>query len=169
MKHIVVENIRIPKVNKTTLSKEDDVAARGHRVAINLGLDVDDLNGVLFEPRHIDLNVEVADARISVRSQPILGYLELSSLGDNGVLWHDLEVLSSDDVPVPSGGNEDVGARSSLLHGGDLVTSHRSLESVDRVDLGDEDASTVRSEGLGTLEIQLYCVSSGQGLSSERY
>ena len=155
MKHIAEKNVRIPKVNKTALSKEDDVAARGHRVAINLGLDVDDLNGVLLEPRHIDLNVEVANAGISVRSQPIPRYLELSSLGDNGVFWHNLKVLGSDDVPVSSSGNEDIGARSSLLHGGDLVTSHRSLESIDRVDLGDDDASTVGSERLGTLETQL--------------
>ena len=54
------------------------MATRGHRVAINLGLDVDDLFGVLLQPRNIDLDVEVADAGISVRSQPKIQYLELS-------------------------------------------------------------------------------------------
>jgi hypothetical protein len=41
---------------------------------------------------------------------------------------------------------------SSILHGGDLVTSHGSLEGVDGVDLGDQDTGTVRAEGLGALQ-----------------
>ena len=77
--------------------------------------------------------------------------IRINILGDNGVLGHDLEVLRGDDVPVTSGGDEDVRAGSSLLHGGDLVTSHRSLESVDGVDLGDDDTSTVGTERLGAL------------------
>ena len=60
---------------------------------------------------------------------------------------------TSDDIPVTGGGNEDVGAVSSIFHGGDLVTGHGSLESVDGVDFGDEDAGTIRLEGLGALEI----------------
>ena len=40
----------VPKVDQTALSKEDDVTAAGHCVAINLRLDVDNLNGVLLEP-----------------------------------------------------------------------------------------------------------------------
>ena len=58
---------------------------------------------------------------------------------------------TSDDVPVASGGYKDIGARSSLLHGADFITSHRSLESIDRVDLSDENASTVGTERLGAL------------------
>ncbi len=50
------------KVHETTLREEDDVAAVGQRVAIDLGLDVDGLHRVLLEPRDIDLNVEVTDA-----------------------------------------------------------------------------------------------------------
>ena len=73
-------------------------------------------------------------------------------LRDDGILRHDLEVLRGDDVTVTGGGDEDVAAGSSLLHGGDLVTGHRGLESVDGVDLGDDDTSTVGAEGLGTLE-----------------
>ena len=60
---------------------------------------------------------------------------------------------TSDDVPVTSGGNEDVGAVSSIFHGRDLVTGHGSLESVDGVDFGDEDAGTIRLQGLSALEI----------------
>ena len=72
-------------------------------------------------------------------------------LGNNGILLHDLEVLSGDDVTVTSGGHENVGTGGGLLHGGDFVTGHRSLEGVDGVDLSDDDASTVGPEGLGTL------------------
>ena len=49
------------KVDKTTLSKEDDVAAVGHQVAVNLGLDVLDGLGVSLEPSDINLNVEVTN------------------------------------------------------------------------------------------------------------
>ncbi len=76
----------------------------------------------------------------------------MNVLGDNGILGHNLEVLRRNDVAVTSGGDEDVGAGSSLLHGRDLITSHRGLESVDGVNLGDEDTSTVGPERLGALK-----------------
>ena len=56
-----------PKVDETALSKEDDVVAVGHEEAINLGLDVDALNGVLLEPGNINLDVEVTNARCIMR------------------------------------------------------------------------------------------------------
>jgi hypothetical protein len=59
---VQLEKVDIPKVNKATLGKENDVAARGHSVAINLGLDVDDLLRVLLKPRDVDLNIEVTNA-----------------------------------------------------------------------------------------------------------
>lgn len=52
-------------------------------------------------------------------------------------------MLASDDVPVSGGGDEQVGARSSLLHSSDFITSHSSLQGIDRVDLSDKDTSTV--------------------------
>ena len=74
-------------------------------------------------------------------------------LANNRIFRHDGEVSTSDDVPVTSGGNEDVGTVSSILHGRDLVTGHGSLESVDGVNFGDEDAGTIRLEGLSALEM----------------
>ena len=58
----------IPKVDQTTLSKEDDVTAAGHGVTVNLGLDVDDLDSVLLQPRNVDLDIEVTDAKENVRT-----------------------------------------------------------------------------------------------------
>lgn len=120
------------EVDETTFSKEDNVSAALHGKSVNLGLDVNALSSVGLEPSNIDLNVEVTD------------------VGDDGVLGHGLEVGASDDVSAASGGDKDVTTGSGLLHGGNLVTGHSGLEGVDRVDLGNDDSSTVRSERLGT-------------------
>jgi hypothetical protein len=75
----------------------------------------------------------------------------VTSLANDCVFGHGLEVLGSDDIAATSRGDEDIGTGSSLFHGRDLVPRHRSLESVDRVDLGDNNACTVRAERFGTL------------------
>lgn len=59
---------------------------------------------------------------------------------------------TSNDVPVASGSDEDVGTGSSILHGGDLVPGHGGLESVDGVNLGDQNASTIGLKGFGALK-----------------
>lgn len=110
------------------------MAAIGHGEAVDLGLDLNSLLGVGLQPGDVNLNIEVTD------------------VADDSILGHDREVLAGDDVPVSGGGNEDVGAGSSILHGGDLETGHGSLEGVDGVDLGDQDTGTVGAEGLGALK-----------------
>ena len=122
------------EVNKTTFGEEDDVPARWHGEPVDLRLDVHDGLGVLLQPSDVDLNIEVTD------------------VGDDGVFDHDLEVLAGDNVPVSGGSDEDVGAGSGIFHGRDFETSHRGLESVDWVNLGDKDASAVRPQSFGTLE-----------------
>lgn len=69
----------------------------------------------------------------------------MSDVADNGVIREKLKVLSGDDVLASGGGDDDVGLWSSLLEGGHLVSLHSGLESVDWVDLGNDDA---RSESL---------------------
>jgi hypothetical protein len=122
------------QVDETSLSEEDNVTTRLEGVSVDLRLDVRVLGGVSLEPGDVDFDVEVTD------------------VADDSVLGHSLEVLSADDVSASSGGDEDVSLRSSLFHGGDLETGHSSLESVDRVDLGDDDTGTVGSEGFSALE-----------------
>ena len=119
------------EVNQTTLSQQDDVTAVRHEVTVNLGLDVLDGLGVGLEPGNVDLNVE------------------MTNVADNGVVAHDIEVSTGQDVTATSGGDEDLTLRSSLLHGGDLVTLNSSLEGVDGVNLGDKDVSTHAAEGVG--------------------
>ena len=67
---------------------------------------------------------------------------------NDGIVRHGLEVLSSQDVTASGRGNEDLALRSSLLHGGDLVTGDSSLKCVDRINLSDEHPSTHRVESL---------------------
>jgi hypothetical protein len=120
------------QVDETTLGEEDDVAAVLHEEAVDLGLDAGDRFGVLLEPRNVDFDVEVTD------------------VADNGVVGHLLEVLACQDVTAASGGDKDLTLGSSLLHGGDLEAGDGSLESVDGVDLSDDDAGTHAVESLGT-------------------
>lgn len=49
------------KVDQTTLGEQDDVAARGHEEAVDLGLDVLNRLGVGLEPGNVDLDVEVTN------------------------------------------------------------------------------------------------------------
>lgn len=119
------------QVNKATLGKEDDVVARGHQEAVDLGLDVDLVDGVLLQPGDVQLDVKV------------------TNVADDGVILHDGKVLATDNVTAAGGGDKDVGLLDGILHGGDLVTLHSSLESVDGVDLGDNDTGTHTLEGSG--------------------
>ena len=52
----------VPKVNETTLGKQDDMAAVGHGVSVDLRLDVAAGGSVGLEPGDVDLNIEVTDA-----------------------------------------------------------------------------------------------------------
>ena len=128
------------------------MTARGHRVAVNLRLDVNDLNGVLLEPSNVDLDVEVTNAIMHIRSMSSINHSMENILRNNSVLRHDLEVLCGDDIPVTGGGDEDVGTRSSFLHGRDLVASHRGLKGIDGVNLGDQDTRAIGAERLGALK-----------------
>lgn len=137
------------KVDKTTLSKEDDVTAVGHEETVNLGLDVLDGAGVGLEPSNVNLDIEVTNVCLpmSVMSHLVKDAIKLTA--DDGVIWHSLKVLASEDITATGGGNEDLTDLGGLLHGGDLVTGHSSLESVDGVNLGNEDAGTHAVEGHG--------------------
>lgn len=65
------------------------------------------------------------------------------SLANNSIFGHGSEVLGGDDVPVSGSGDEKVGTRCSILHSGDLVANHSRLQSIDGVDLSDENTGTV--------------------------
>lgn len=120
------------QVDETTLSQKDDVTTVGHEEAVNLRLDVLDRLGVGLEPGNVNLNVEV------------------TNVANNGVVLHDLEVAANEDVTATGGGDEDLTMGSGLLHGGNLEARDGSLESVDGIDLSDNNTSTHGSKSLST-------------------
>jgi len=119
------------QVDQATLSQENDVVARGESEAVDLGLDVDVGDSVLLQPSDVQLNVKV------------------TNVANNRVVLHGAEVLTTDDVTAASGGDEDVALGDGSLHGGDFVTLHGSLKSVDGIDLSDDDTGTHTPESSG--------------------
>ncbi len=92
----------------------------GKRPLVDLRLDLDPLGVGLFQRRHLDLVVEVAD------------------VADDRVVLHPPHVVEGDDVLVAGGGDEDVGALDDFVERAHLVALHRRLQGADRVDLGDD-------------------------------
>lgn len=145
--HLVRERVRhdeagvahgAAEVDQPPFGQQEDVAAVLQREAVHLRLDVHLQLGVLLEPRHLQLAVEVAD------------------VADDRVVLHVLEVLAGDDVLAAGRRDEDGRLLARLVHVGHLVALHRRLQRVDRVDLGDEDAA---AEGAQRLSAPLAHVS----------
>lgn len=76
-------------------------------------------------------------------------------------------MTADEDVTATSGGDEDLTLGSSLLHGGDLVALDSSLEGVDGVDLGDQDAGTHAAESIGTALADITVTSDNGNLTSD--
>ena len=136
------------QVDKTALSKEDDVASVLHEEAVNLGLDAGDRLGVGLEPSNIDFDIEVTD------------------VANNGVIGHNREVVASEDITAACRCHKDLSLRSSLFHGGDLVTRNGGLEGVDGIDLSNKDASTHAAESIGTALANITETSNDSDLAS---
>ena len=74
--------------------------------------------------------------------------VEVADVTDDGLVLHFRHVLDGDDIHVARCCDVDIAAAQRLFDGGDFVTFHRGLESVDRIDLGDDDAGALAAEGL---------------------
>ena len=135
----------LPQVDKTTFGEKDDVATRRHRVAVNLRLYVHDRLCVCLEPCNVEFNVKVPDATTILAISLTLAARN-HRLANDSILGHHQKVLRGDNVTVTGGSHKNVGAWRSILHGGDFVTCHSSLESIDGVDLRDQYTSTVRAK-----------------------
>ena len=85
------------KVDKTTLSQQDEVLAVGEGVPVHLGLDVRLLLAVLLQPLDLDLAVEV------------------TNVADDCVVLHHHEVLAGQDVLATSGGDKDVASGKKVV------------------------------------------------------
>mmetsp|Transcript_11765 Transcript_11765/g.21145 ORF Transcript_11765/g.21145 Transcript_11765/m.21145 type:complete len:479 (-) Transcript_11765:8-1444(-) len=113
------------EVKETTLSKDNDTVAVGEDEAVALGLDVLALDvGDSVETSHVDLIVEV------------------TNVSNDGVVLHLSHVGGKEDILVAGGGDEDIGVLDAVAERKDLVTLHASLESANRVNLGNDNASS---------------------------
>lgn len=112
------------QVDQSTFSQQDDVTTVLHQVSVDLRLDVDNGLAVSLQPSNVDFNVKV------------------TNVTHNGVLWHLVKVLTSDDVTATSGGDENLTDGSNLFHRGNLVTGNGSLQSVNWVNFSDNHSGT---------------------------
>ena len=67
--------------------------------------------------------------------------IEVTDVANDGILEHVLEVTSLDDSRASGRRHEDASFLDGLIHGGHFESLHGSLEGVDGIDLGDENAS----------------------------
>jgi len=74
---------------------------------------------------------------------------EAKRTANNSIVWHLLKVPANQDVATAGGGDKDLTNRGSLFHGGHLIASHSSLQGIDRVDLGNKNASTHAAQSHG--------------------
>ena len=74
--------------------------------------------------------------------------VEVTDIADDGLVFHLKHVLEGDDVAVACACDEDVAFLNCLFHRGDFIAFHRSLQSADRVDFGDEHAGSVGTHRL---------------------
>uniref|UniRef100_A0A1I8I4J5 RING-type domain-containing protein n=1 Tax=Macrostomum lignano TaxID=282301 RepID=A0A1I8I4J5_9PLAT len=118
------------EVHQATLGQQDDVPAVGQGEPVDLRLDGVTL-GVLHQPGHVQLAVEVAD------------------VAHDGVLQHPLEVLAPDDAGAAGGGDDDARPADGLVNGGHLVAFHGCLQRRDGVDLGHDDPGAEGPQSLG--------------------
>merc|ERR1719239_1633536 len=139
------------QVDQAALSQQDQVLAILESVPVHLGLDVGLLLAVLLQPLDLDLAVEVAD------------------VADDCVVLHRHEVLASQDVLATSGGDKDVAPLNTILHGGDLITLHGCLQSIDGVNLSDDHPATETPQGLGAALANISVASDHGNLSCQHH
>merc|ERR550517_659994 len=139
------------QVDQAALSQQNQVLAVLESVPVHLGLDVGLLLAVLLQPLDLDLAVEVAD------------------VADNGVVLHCHEVLASQDVFATSGGDKDVAPLDTILNGGDLITLHGCLQSIDGIDLSDDDPATETPQGLGAAIADISVAGDHGNLASQHH
>ncbi|KAF1770050.1 hypothetical protein GCK72_001867 [Caenorhabditis remanei] len=142
------------KVDKASLGKKDDMTSVLESSSLcsfrnYLWLDGVFLGGVGVEPLDVNLAIEV------------------SNIADDGVIWKKLEVLSGDNILASGGGDNDIGLWSSLLEGGNFVSFHGGLKSIDWIDFGDDNTRTESLERGGRSLSDVSVSSNNGNLSSE--
>src|ERR1017187_9953201 len=89
---------------------------------------------------HLRLDVELGDALGVVQAVHLDFVVEVANVADDGLVFHLRHVLERDDVAVAGGGDVDVRLAERVFDGLYFKTFHRGLQSIDGVNLGDDDA-----------------------------
>src|SRR6185369_14596977 len=98
---------RVAEVHQPPFRQQDHALAVREGNLVDLRLDVGPFQ--VAQMRDLDLVVEVAD------------------VADDSAVLHRAHVLDGYDVLVAGGGDEDVGARRGVFHGGDFIAFHGGL------------------------------------------
>ena len=72
--------------------------------------------------------------------------VEVANVRDDRLIFHSLHVLERDDVDVAGGCDVNVAASERVFEGRDFVTLHRGLQSIDRIDLGNDDPRALTAQ-----------------------
>ena len=119
------------EVHQPTLRQQDQILPVLQSVTVHLRLDVGLLLAIFIKPLDLDLTVEMPD------------------IADNRIVLHLEEMFAGEDILAASGRDKNITAADCILHCGDLVTLHAGLQSVDRVDFGDDDTAAEAAKRLG--------------------
>ena len=119
------------EVHETAFGQHENRMSVWEGELIDLRLDIGLHGARLFEPRHLYLVVEMPD------------------VAHDGLVAHPLHVLQGDDVAVARARDVDVALGQRALHALHLEALHRRLQGADRVDLGHDNARSVRTHRRG--------------------
>src|SRR5438270_9524660 len=119
------------KVYQTTFGQQEDFVPIGESILIHLRLDVGALDA-FGRVQRVDLNFVV----------------KMSDVRHDGLVLHPLDMFEPDYIEVAGGGDIDVATTKGLFDGSHLITFHRGLQRIDRIDLGDDDARPLTTERL---------------------
>src|SRR5204863_1133214 len=74
--------------------------------------------------------------------------IEMADVTDHGLVFHLLHVRERDHVGIAGRTDVNVAAPKGLFDGRYFITFHRCLESINRIDLGNDDARALATQRL---------------------
>ena len=96
----------------------------------------------------IDLRFDIGALHIlgAIESIDLDFIVEVADVSYDGLVFHARHVTDSDDIDIAGGGHVNVTPSQGLFDSSDLVTFHGRLQSVDWIDLGDDDTRSLPTE-----------------------
>merc|ERR1712156_310220 len=118
------------KVNKTTLSKKDEILSILKSISINLWLDVGLQFAVILQPLNLNFTVKV------------------SNVTDNSIILHLDKMLGCEDVFATSCGYKDIALANTVLNSCNLITFHGCLKCIDGINFCDNHTTSKSTKRL---------------------